>query len=89
MIFFFVLFFQCDVLVLRSRQYGQIPAEDARYDDHRTSTVADGSRLLCQHLGPQLHDHRAPPHVPHQPNKHQAIDGDVLLILRPLRPVLL
>lgn len=80
---------QCDVLVLRAGQHGQVPAEDVRDDHHGAAAHADDRRVRGQHLGAQLHGDRAASHVRHQQNQHQTLHGHVLLILNTVRAVLL
>lgn len=52
-------YFQCDVLVLRPSEYGQVPTQVPRDDHHLPAADADDRRLRHQRVGPQLHDHRA------------------------------
>lgn len=51
--------FQCYVLVLRSSEYGQVPTQVPRDDDHLHAANADDRGLLHQRVGPQLLGHRA------------------------------
>lgn len=81
--------FQCDVLVLRPCEHGQVPSQIPGDDHHLPAAVADDRRLLHQRVGPQLLSHRAPRQLRHQPNQHQALHGHVLFVLRPLRTILL
>lgn len=81
--------FQCDVFVLRPSEYGQVPTQVPRDDDHLPAADADDRGLLHQHLGPQLLGHRAHRQLRHKPNEHQALNGHVPFVLRPLRTILL
>lgn len=85
-----IFYFQCNVLVLRAGEHGQVPAEDAGDDHHGAAADADDRGLRHQRVGAQLHGHHRHAHqLPHQPDQHQALHGHVLLVLRPLRTVLL
>lgn len=52
--------FQCDVLVLRASEYGQVSTQVPRDDHHVPAADADDRRLYHQRVGPQLHGHCAP-----------------------------
>lgn len=84
--FFFL--FQCDVLILRAGEHGQVPSQISGHDHHLPAAHPDDCRLLHQLMGSQLH-HLLDRLLRHQPLQHQTLHGHVLLLLRPLRPLLL